>query len=135
MSAAKARRILVIDDSEVMLERIESALSAAGYEVIATTQGVGNARHLRSCDLIIIDYHMPGIGGQTVVSSLRAASRDQPLCPLFLYTSDEKAVTNYGELGFDGVLKAKGDQEALVRQVTALFRTLDMRAEKLRKES
>ncbi len=126
------RRILAIDDSEVMLTRIETALSSAGYSVITTTQAVGNARYLASCELVIIDYHMPGIGGDSVVSSLRAA-RGARACPLFLYTSDDRAAASHAELGFDGVFKGKGDEEGLVRQVNALFRVLDMRAEKERK--
>ncbi|MET0593923.1 MAG: response regulator, partial [Polyangiaceae bacterium] len=54
------RHILVIDDSEVLLSRIKKALVDDGHMVTTTTQTVGNARHLATCDLVIIDYHMPG---------------------------------------------------------------------------
>src|SRR6476469_10033727 len=57
------RHILVIDDSEVLLSRIKKALIEDGHMVTTTTQTVGNARHLATCDLVIIDYHMPGING------------------------------------------------------------------------
>jgi hypothetical protein len=48
------RCVLVIDDSQVMLDRIRRALTTAGYDVTATTQIIGNARYLASCDLLII---------------------------------------------------------------------------------
>jgi CheY-like chemotaxis protein len=126
---AEAKRILVIDDSEVMLDRIRWALISAGYEVIATDQIVGNARYLASCDLIIIDYHMPGLNGDSVVASMRTiAHSTKNKSKLFLYTSDEKIAGNYRELGFDGAFWGKGDEGVLVRQVAAVFRTLEMRA-------
>jgi two-component system OmpR family response regulator len=125
----KARRILVVDDSEVMLGRIKRALVEAGYEVIATDQVVGNGRHMKTCDLAIIDFHMPGFSGDTVTASLRSASaqRDNP-CALYLYTTDRSATQKHAALGFDGYFTDKGDEAALVRQVHAAFRLLNIRA-------
>lgn len=126
---SETKRILVIDDSQVMLDRIRIALTSAGYEVTATTQIIGNARYLASCDLLIIDYHMPGLNGDSVVESMRTiAHSTKNKSKLFLYTSDERIASNYRALGFDGAFWGKGDESVLVRQVAALFRTLEMRA-------
>ncbi|MGH7293362.1 MAG: protein kinase domain-containing protein [Polyangiaceae bacterium] len=123
------RRILVIDDSEVMLTRIRRALEAQGYDVVTTTRAVGNARHIPSCDLAIIDYHMPGIDGGTVIQSLRAAGNaGSHRCLFYLYTSDAAIAKSSRELGFDGVFTDKGNEDALVRQLRALFRMQQMRA-------
>jgi two-component system OmpR family response regulator len=131
---SKIKRILVVDDSEVMLERIKRALVLEGYDVLATTQIIGNARHLPTCDLVLIDYHMPGLDGGSVVASLRSlASTIKNACPLFVYTSDPKISTNYAQLGFDGAFSLKGDEQALVRQVAALFRILAIRADRARR--
>jgi len=132
------RRILVIDDSEVMLGRIRAALEAEGYDVVTTTRAVGNARHIATCDLVIIDYHMPGIDGGTVIQSLRSARSSggggsEHACLFYLYTSDPKIAGIYQKLGFDGVLTDKGDEAALVKQVKAVFRILAMRS--LRKKT
>lgn len=126
--------ILVIDDSEVLLARIRRALETEGYEVIATSQAVGIARHIPNCDLAIIDYHMPGIDGAAVIESLRAASATvsgvpgKNKCLFYLYTSDPAAASTHAKLGFDGMLTNKGDDEALVRQLRAIFRIQAMRA-------
>jgi two-component system OmpR family response regulator len=130
----KIKRILVIDDSEVVLSRMKRALVAEGYEVLATTQVVGNARHLPTCDLVVIDYHMPGLDGSSVLASLRSlANSMKNVCPLFVYTSDQKIADTHAQLGFDGAFTAKGDERALVRQVAAVFRSIEMRAEKERR--
>ena len=70
---AEKRRILIIDDSEIVLQRLRSRLIAEGYEVVTMRQPVGAGRHLLQCDLVIIDFYMPGIDGGEVVRSLRAA--------------------------------------------------------------
>jgi CheY-like chemotaxis protein len=56
--------ILIIDDSEAVLAQAKSALAAVGFDVVATTQTVGVAQHLSSCDLVLIDYFMPGVGAR-----------------------------------------------------------------------
>ncbi|MEO8874493.1 MAG: response regulator [Polyangiaceae bacterium] len=119
-------RILVIDDSEVVLSRIKAALVNEGYEVTTTTQAVGNARHIPTSDLVIIDFHMPGIDGGTVVQSLRRAAGETHHCLFYLYSSD--ATLKYDDLGFDGMLSEKGDEAALLRQVRAIVRTGQLRA-------
>jgi two-component system OmpR family response regulator len=124
----KPKRIMVIDDSEVVLARIKRALIVAGHEVIATSQVVGNARHLPTCDLVILDYHMPGLNGSSVMSSLRSlASSLKNECPIYLYTSDPQIERNYAQLGFDGAFTDKGDEQSLVRQVAAVFRRVEIR--------
>jgi serine/threonine-protein kinase len=126
---SSARKILVIDDSEVMLSRIRGALEADGYEVLTTSRSVGNARHIPSCELCIIDYHMPGIDGGTVISSLKSAAQaGGHACLFYLYTSDPAIAREYQKLGFDGSFTDKGNEDALVRQVRAVFRMLQMRA-------
>jgi DNA-binding NarL/FixJ family response regulator len=120
---SKAERILVIDDSEVILSKIRSVLLAAGFDVVTTAQTVGTARHLRGCDLVIVDYHMPGLNGGAVLESLRSAVADQSYTPLFyLYTTDPKVIESHHSLGFDGCFTRKGDVDALVPQIQAVFR-------------
>jgi serine/threonine-protein kinase len=123
------RRVLAIDDSEIILSKIKHALEAEGIEVVTTTQTVGNARHLVDCDLVIIDFHMPGLDGGEVISSLRAATAASSHPAVFyLYTQDPAIAKEYARLGFDGCLTEKGDEKELVRQVRSAFRMIQMRA-------
>ena len=117
------RVILVIDDSEILLERIKLRLEAEGYRVITTTQTVGMARYMRQCHLVIIDWHMPGISGGEMLASLRSACNSSSVKPLFyLYTSDVSVGLTAKAQGFDGHFINKGNDDSLVRQVEAAFR-------------
>jgi two-component system, OmpR family, alkaline phosphatase synthesis response regulator PhoP len=123
--------ILVIDDSEIVLERVKQRLELEGYQVITTMQTVGAARHLRTADLAIIDWHMPGISGGEVLESFRAASetsRKRP--PFYLYTSDAEVGSSAKRLGFDGSITNKGDDDSLVQQVAAALRIAKLKARK-----
>ena len=129
MPSAAPRRVLCIDDSEVILDRIKATLAPHGYEVVTTSQTVGAARHLPGCGLVIVDFHMPGFDGATVVSSLRSglSKNESSSVPLFYLYTSTSATAEYAKLGFDGVFTRKGDELALVPQVDAAFRRLKMR--------
>lgn len=122
-------RILIIDDSAAILDAVAVGLKAVGFEVITTTQTVGAARHLGSCDLVIVDFHMPGLDGATVLQSLKsAAHRNDARCLFLLYTSDDAEARRYKIHGFDAPLMKKGNIPALVPQVQALMRMVRSRA-------
>lgn len=128
MSLEGTLSILLIDDSEAVLDESRQALTEAGFRVVATSQTVGVARHLRGCDLVIIDYHMPGLDGRAVLESLKSAAEASGAAPAFyMYTSDSAAGMQARELGFDGVFGQKGSAEALVRQVEAIVRLQRLR--------
>jgi len=121
--------IVVIDDSEVILERIKARLEAEGYRVITTAQTVGAARLLMGASLVIIDWHMPGMSGGDVIQSLSAAVANSPKRPLFyLYTSDPSVTHAAKSTGFDGTFVNKGDDDSLAQQVGAAMRIAKLKA-------
>ncbi len=121
--------IVVIDDSEIILERIKTRLEVEGYRVITTTQTVGAARHLKGASLVILDWHMPGMNGGDVLGSLRAACANYPKRPQFyLYTSDPSVSAAAKNAGFDGSFVNKGDDDSLVQQVAAAMRIAKLKA-------
>jgi CheY-like chemotaxis protein len=121
--------IVVIDDSEVILERLKTRLEVEGYRVITTAQTVGAARHLIGASLVILDWHMPGMSGGDIIQSLRAATANSAKRPLFyLYTSDPSVAAAAKGNGFDGSFSNKGDDESLVQQIGAAMRIAKLRA-------
>lgn len=119
---------MVIDDSELVLGRVKTRLSREGYDVVTVSNPAGAARQLAECDLVLIDFHMPGIGGGEVLSNLRRAGKTTGPQPLFfLYTSDKTASRKHRDLGFDGALINKGDDESLVQQLAAALRFAKLR--------
>ena len=125
----KKGRIVVIDDNDTVLASISATLTAAGYDVVATTKTVGTARYLKDTHLVILDYHMPGLDGRDVLKSLRAAGAAAQSKPAFyLYTSDPQMEQKATSLGFDGAFTNKGDRDALLQQVDAAMRLARLRA-------
>ena len=121
-------RVLIIDDSEVVLSQLKQQLGAAGFDVVTTSQTVGTGRYLRGTDIVIVDFHMPGMDGSHVLESLRAACRDMEIKPVFyLYTTDRNVAASNRALGFDGAFTEKGDYVALLRQLQAAYRLVKMK--------
>lgn len=121
--------IVVIDDSEIILERIKARLEAEQYRVVTTAQTVGAARLLRGASLVILDWHMPGMTGGDVLASLRGAVENSRSRPLFyLYTSDPTVAAAAKNTGFDGSFINKGDDDSLAQQVGAAMRIAKLKA-------
>jgi CheY-like chemotaxis protein len=121
---AKVGKVLVVDDSEVVLSRVQTRLTKEGYEVVISAHPVGVGRHeIAQCDLVLLDYHMPGISGGEALHTLRQAGSSAGAYPAyFLYTSDKTVSLKHRELGFDGALINKGDDESLVQQLGVALR-------------
>jgi CheY-like chemotaxis protein len=114
---------MVIDDSEAVLARIKNRLLREGYEVLTVAQPASAPSLLEGCEVVLIDLHMPGIGGGEVLALLRKASKGLSIQPqLFLYTADKTASRRHRAVGFDGALINKGDDESLVQQLSAAIR-------------
>jgi two-component system, OmpR family, response regulator len=121
-------KIMIIDDSEMVLLRVKARLAREGYEVLTVSNPASAARHLQQCDLVLLDFHMPGITGGEVLASLRKAGKSAGALPLFfLYTSDKTVSRTHRDLGFDGALINKGDDESLVQQLAAALRFAKLR--------
>jgi len=123
-----AGRLLIIDDNELALARIKARLQREGYDVLTTSALVDATGHVVSRDLVIIDFHMPGMNGSEVLRSLRLSAGRAATPPLFfLYTGDKVVSHQYLDLGFDGGLINKGDDESLVQQVSVALRLAKLR--------
>jgi CheY-like chemotaxis protein len=121
--------IVVIDDNEPFLERIRVRLEGQGHRVITTTQTVGTARRIVGAQLVIIDWHMPGISGGELMKSFRAAVAHSTEKPLFyLYSSDTTVFASAKDMGFDGVFVNKGKDDSLLRQVAAALAMSKLRS-------
>lgn len=68
-----ATRILIVDDDADLVNILTKALEAPGYEVHSAPEpvaGLNKARQIKP-DLIILDYHMPGVTGAHLFESFR----------------------------------------------------------------
>ncbi|MBS1149560.1 MAG: response regulator receiver modulated CheB methylesterase [Myxococcaceae bacterium] len=117
--ARTKKRILIVDDSPLLLEAGRLALEAAGYEVRTLENPLMVAMLLRKnpVDLVLLDVNMPAVQGPQVVTSLRAHGLNST--PVILYSDlDEKLLsTKAAECGATGWLRKTGDEHALIRAI------------------
>jgi CheY-like chemotaxis protein len=84
----KRSLILCVDDEWNGLEGREMLLEEAGYKVLVATSGAEALQLFAShpVDLVILDYHMPGMNGDVVAEHMKAG---QPDVPIALLSADD----------------------------------------------
>ena len=120
-------RIVYIDDSVVDLHTAAERLQAAGFVVLTHTTYASAMRDLPDADVVLVDYHMPGLNGGEVVLALREAMPPGQRTLFYLFTSDRSLSGEYRRLGFDGQVILKGNSDALLRQLEAARRAIALR--------
>ena len=77
------RRILAIDDEELILDFIHRVMTRFGYEVMLASDGTEGVEMLSNghvFDLVLTDLRMPGMSGNTVAEHVRNSERpDTPV--------------------------------------------------------
>jgi two-component system cell cycle response regulator DivK len=76
-------RILVVEDNPVNMKLVQELLHYAGHEVaLATTvdEAFGQLALSPLPDLVLLDLHIPGGGGERVLQHIRADERLATLC-------------------------------------------------------
>jgi CheY-like chemotaxis protein len=113
-------KIVVIDDSEIVLEVTQSALEGAGYDVVTHDRPAGCVALIlhEKPDLVLMDVNMPGLGGDTIVGVLaRAQPTGETVVLLHSSLSAEVLRGKAAAAGAHGFLQKSGDLFALVREV------------------
>ncbi len=117
--ARAKKRILIVDDSPLLLEAGKLALEGAGYEVRTLENPLMVAMLLRKnpVDLVLLDVNMPAVKGTQVVAALRAHGLNAT--PVILYSDlDERELrAKATECGATGWLRKTGDEHALIRAI------------------
>jgi CheY-like chemotaxis protein len=90
--AANFRRILVVDDNEIVRIVVTKMISRLGYEVLATDSGEkGLSLFLKNqFDLVITDFEMPGMDGIELAIRIKEKS---PFTLVILMTGHGKNPT------------------------------------------
>jgi two-component system phosphate regulon response regulator PhoB len=120
-----AKRILVVEDEEDLLELVEYNLRKAGHRVLAVTTGEAGllAARAERPDLVLLDLMLPGVDGFQVCRLLRrdAATRDVPIVMLTARGEDADVVKGL-ELGADDYVTKPFSPKVLLARVAAVLR-------------
>ena len=90
-------KILIVDDDVDIRDWVSTVLTGADYkvEVLPDGEGVLRLMGLGVIDLALIDHHLPGKSGLTLVRELRAAGNTSPVVMLTADNSQQLAVEGF----------------------------------------
>jgi len=113
-------RVLVIDDQRIPRVTVGATLEEAGHEVVAEADGASGIERARAWapDVIVLDVHMPGMDGFTVVEKLKQDPVTAPIPVIFLTATaptDELVVRGLDLGAYDFLSKGCSKSELLAR--------------------
>jgi DNA-binding response OmpR family regulator len=114
----KRRKIVIVDDSEVVRDLVRLSLEPQGFDVVtlASAFGFTNALFKEMPDLALVDVTMPGLSGDKLAEI--AMTRGAP-CPIVLFSDRpeaelDKFATGAGVAGY---IRKTGDMRALAKMI------------------
>lgn len=119
-------KILVIDDSEVVLQATQAQLEACGFEVSLCDSPIGAAMRAarEQPDLILVDLDMASMPGDRVITSLKTGPRTARI-PICIYTGADQrqAMAVARRARADGVIEKGCDEKTLLTTIRRALRT------------
>jgi DNA-binding response OmpR family regulator len=122
VGAIKQRKILVLDDSDLIRELVRETLQQSGYAVVTVDTPIGFTNLLRKeqPDLALVDVMIPGLSGDKLAE---IAIRRGASCPIVLF-SDRPAKLLAGlvkSTGVAGYICKTSDMDSLVKSIERFF--------------
>jgi DNA-binding response OmpR family regulator len=122
-TAAKAKRILLVDDDHEIIESLRMALEAKGYKILVArdgNQGLAMAER-EDPDLLILDMMMPKRSGFLVLEKLRR-TRPVPMRVIMITANEGSRHKAYAEmLGVDDYIRKPFGMDRLLESVQRLL--------------
>jgi len=128
MMGSTGNRVLLVDDEPSIRRALKPVLTELGFEVLEASRGEEAIHLLRasSCDAVLLDINMPGIGGIATLSRLRTFLPRIPVLILSVRDEEEEKIAAL-ELGAnDYVTKPFSTRELIARIRSAIRRAQDL---------
>ena len=84
------KKIIIIDDSPLVLRTVTELLTTEGFEVLQAEDGLAGLdiiKKNRDCDLLIVDLNMPNMGGFEMLDQMY----EEGICldrPVMIFTTE-----------------------------------------------
>ncbi len=122
-SGANKKKILVVDDSGMMLRNVKKLLGEK-YQIILANSGAMAIKYLTldKPDLMLLDYEMPVVNGKQVLEIIRT-EHDFSGVPVFFLTSkaDKETIMDVMSLKPEGYLLKSLSAEDFVKSIDDFF--------------
>ncbi|MEA1910181.1 MAG: response regulator [Spirochaetota bacterium] len=89
-----SKKLLVIDDEQIVLDSVQRILSKESYSLTVTTKSKEGLKLAlaENFDLVLTDIKMPGIGGMRILRDIKRAKPEIPVLILTGYATVQSAV-------------------------------------------
>jgi CheY-like chemotaxis protein len=118
-------KVLVVDDDDLMHRLVGRALAGLGFtQVLAAEDGAAGlaAAERERPDIIISDYHMPGMHGLAMVEAIRRdASLDHVVIIMLSAADDKDVIEQARDLGADTFMVKPFARADLKRLIDTLY--------------
>jgi CheY-like chemotaxis protein len=118
-----ARKILVVEDNDMNMQLVEFLLEEGGYDLVKATSGEEALESVRDAhraapDLILMDIHLPGMDGLSVVRAMKAEPRTSGV-PILALTAHAMRgdKDRFLEAGCDGYISKPIDVKTFLASI------------------
>ena len=128
MSTERKKSILVVEDDSLFLWTLEYFLKQEGYDVCPakTAELALEMAHRQPFDVVISDYHLPGLDGREMIKQLKSLNPSTKTVLISAYQKEETG-------GNDGrLLNAYMNKPIELRSLKRVLHDLTMPIEALR---
>jgi DNA-binding response OmpR family regulator len=120
------KRILVVDDSELVRSMARDALEQKGFDVITASNGIEANRYLfkeDKPDIIVLDVMIPMLNGDKIAKLIRENKHTMNI-PILLLSSKPEAELQrmVVESGADGFIQKPFSSQTLVDKINETIR-------------
>jgi two-component system cell cycle response regulator len=128
--AAIAPRVLLVDDDEIVIERLSDLISAAGFEVATATSGEAALAELdrEFAQVVILDRNMPGMDGIELTRAIRSRKRYPGYVYIMLCTAhdSEEEILSGLDAGADDYISKRASGTQLIARLSTARRILSL---------
>jgi two-component system, cell cycle response regulator DivK len=114
-------RVLVVEDNDMNMQLVEYLLEEGGYQIVKAASGedaLSIARSGDPVDLILMDIHLPGIDGLSVVREMKTDERTKAIPILALTAHAMRGDRDrFLEAGCDGYISKPIDVKTFLTSI------------------
>ncbi len=123
------KKILIVEDEEMLLDTYSEILSSEGFEVLKASDGYKGLElletHKEGLDLVILDLMMPGLDGLEVLRIKNESPDKYGKVPVLVLTNmtSEKAIKEAFDIGaVSYLIKTEMDAAALTKEANKIIK-------------
>ena len=114
-------RVLVVEDNDMNMQLVEYLLEEGGYQIVKATSGeeaLSITKNGESLDLILMDIHLPGMDGLSVVREMKTDAKTKTV-PILALTAHAMRgdKDRFLEAGCDGYISKPIDVKTFLSSI------------------